>query len=127
MHTHSHSHTHSHARARAHTHTNTQAIEEVSAKSPPFIQSKVKQAMDKVEEVMRQPLMSRVNLNMTAPESLLTFTSHQALDASKPLSKEEYVDDLALTSMARLWDVGKSEPIKVGSRQGEGEGGRGKG
>merc|ERR1712070_872486 len=30
------------------------------------------------------------------------------------LSKEEFVDDLALTSMARLWDVGKSEPIKVG-------------
>merc|ERR1719210_571485 len=24
------------------------------------------------------------------------------------------VDDLAMTSMARLWDVGKSEPIKVG-------------
>ena len=24
------------------------------------------------------------------------------------------MDDLALTSMARLWDVGKSEPIKVG-------------
>merc|ERR1712187_512972 len=31
-----------------------------------------------------------------------------------PLSKEEFVDDLAATSMARLWDVGKSEPIKVG-------------
>merc|ERR1712187_716753 len=31
-----------------------------------------------------------------------------------PLSKEEFVDDLAATSMARLWEVGKSEPIKVG-------------
>merc|ERR1719424_569635 len=28
--------------------------------------------------------------------------------------QEEFVDDIALTSMARLWDVGKSEPIKVG-------------
>lgn len=27
---------------------------------------------------------------------------------------EEFVDDLAATSMARLWDVGKTEPIKVG-------------
>jgi hypothetical protein len=25
------------------------------------------------------------------------------------------VDDRAITSMARLWEVGKSEPIKVGS------------
>eukprot|EP00929_Paragymnodinium_shiwhaense_P017390 TRINITY_DN12659_c0_g1_i1.p1 TRINITY_DN12659_c0_g1~~TRINITY_DN12659_c0_g1_i1.p1 ORF type:complete len:359 (-),score=109.63 TRINITY_DN12659_c0_g1_i1:269-1345(-) len=38
----------------------------------------------------------------------------EATDPSKPLSKEEFVDDLASTSMARLWDVGKSEPIKVG-------------
>jgi hypothetical protein len=29
------------------------------------------------------------------------------------LGKQEFVDDLALTGMARLWDVGKSEPIKV--------------
>merc|ERR1719238_1009909 len=36
------------------------------------------------------------------------------MDPVQPLSKEEYADDLALTSMARLWDVGKSEPIKVG-------------
>jgi hypothetical protein len=34
------------------------------------------------------------------------------MDASQALSQEEFVDDLALTSMARLWDVGKSEPIK---------------
>merc|ERR1712127_314704 len=38
----------------------------------------------------------------------------EATDPSQPLSKEEYVDDLAMTSMARLWDVGKTEPIKVG-------------
>lgn len=36
----------------------------------------------------------------------------EAMDASQALSQEEFVDDLALTSMARLWDVGKSEPIK---------------
>jgi hypothetical protein len=35
-------------------------------------------------------------------------------DPEQALSKEEFVDDLALTSMARLWDVGRSEPIKVG-------------
>mmetsp|Transcript_123852 Transcript_123852/g.263920 ORF Transcript_123852/g.263920 Transcript_123852/m.263920 type:complete len:409 (-) Transcript_123852:71-1297(-) len=64
------------------------AIEAVAAESKSqFIQSKVKQALDKVRE---------------------------ATDPSKPLSKEEFADDLALTSMARLWDVGKSEPIKVG-------------
>ena len=38
----------------------------------------------------------------------------EATDPKTALSKEEFVDDLALTSMARLWDVGKSEPIKVG-------------
>lgn len=35
-------------------------------------------------------------------------------DPSSDLSKEKFSDDIALTSMARLWDVGKSEPIKVG-------------
>jgi len=38
----------------------------------------------------------------------------EAIDPKGPLSKEDFVDDLALTSMARLWDIGKSEPIKVG-------------
>merc|ERR1739847_110276 len=38
----------------------------------------------------------------------------EAADPNTPLSKEEFVDDLAATSMARLWEVGKSEPIKVG-------------
>lgn len=52
-----------------------------------WIRQKVNQAVDKVAE---------------------------ATDPSSDLSKEDFVDDLALTSMARLWDVGKSEPIKVG-------------
>merc|ERR1711912_126332 len=38
----------------------------------------------------------------------------EATNPSTQLSKEEFVDDLAATSMARLWEVGKSEPIKVG-------------
>merc|ERR1719281_810241 len=67
--------------------TPEEAIVEVSKTSSKFIKGKVKQALDKVKE---------------------------ATDPSKPLSKEEFADDLALTSMARLWDVGKTEPIKVG-------------
>merc|ERR1712086_202089 len=63
------------------------AIAAVAQESDSYIQGKVKQAFDKVAE---------------------------ATDPSKALSSEEYVDDLALTSMAKLWDVGKSEPIKVG-------------
>jgi len=63
------------------------AIEEVAKESPRFIQDKVKQALDKVEEAMN-------------PES--------------GLAKEKFADDRAITSMARLWDVGKTEPIKVG-------------
>jgi ADP-ribosylglycohydrolase len=35
-------------------------------------------------------------------------------DPRSALSKEAFSDDLALTSMARLWDIGRSEPIKVG-------------
>ncbi|HEX5710268.1 MAG TPA: ADP-ribosylglycohydrolase family protein, partial [Sulfuricurvum sp.] len=38
----------------------------------------------------------------------------EATDENSSLSKEPFVDDLALTSMARLWDIGRSEPIKVG-------------
>lgn len=64
-----------------------EAIEEVAKTSSSFIKQKVKQALDKVEE---------------------------ALNPAKSLGKEEYCDDLALTSMARLWEVGKTEPIKVG-------------
>ena len=40
----------------------------------------------------------------------------EARDPTSALSKHDLVDDTALTSMARLWDVGKSEPIKVGAR-----------
>jgi len=64
-----------------------QAIEEVSNESPQWLQNMVKKGIEKYEE---------------------------ATDPTTPLYKEEFVDDLALTSMARLWDVGKSEPIKVG-------------
>ncbi len=35
-------------------------------------------------------------------------------DPTSSLHKELFSDDLAITSMARLWDVGRSEPIKVG-------------
>lgn len=38
----------------------------------------------------------------------------EATDENSELSKEQFCDDLALTSMAKLWDVGRSEPIKVG-------------
>ena len=38
----------------------------------------------------------------------------ESLDPAAPLSREEFVDDIAITSMSRLWDVGKSEPIKIG-------------
>jgi len=64
-----------------------EAVQDVAKESDSFIQKKVKQAIEKVKE---------------------------ATDPNSPLSKEAFVDDLALTSMARLWDVGKSEPIKVG-------------
>jgi ADP-ribosylglycohydrolase len=65
------------------------AIEEVAAlpSSSPFVKQKVAQALAKVDE---------------------------AVDPESALSREEFVDDLAITSMARLWDVGKTEPIKVG-------------
>ena len=38
----------------------------------------------------------------------------EATSPEAPLSREPFADDLALTSMARLWDIGRSEPIKVG-------------
>merc|ERR1712187_190663 len=67
--------------------TPREAIEQVAKEAPKFIRDKVKQALDKVDE---------------------------AVDPASDLSKQEFADDLALTSMARLWDVGKTEPIKVG-------------
>lgn len=67
--------------------TPREAIEEVAALSSDFIKAKVRQAVDKVAE---------------------------ATNTANALFKEEFADDLSLTSMARLWDVGKTEPIKVG-------------
>jgi len=67
--------------------TPLESIKGVAAESDAWIQHKVQQALDKVAE---------------------------ATDVTNPLSSQEFIDDLALTSMARLWDVGKSEPIKVG-------------
>jgi len=67
--------------------TPRQAIVEVSNEMGGWIKSKAQQAIDKVAE---------------------------ASDPHQLLSTEEFVDDLSLTSMARLWDIGKSEPIKVG-------------
>jgi ADP-ribosylglycohydrolase len=66
-----------------------EAIEQVAAESrSSFIKEKVKQALAKVDEALN-------------PSSGL-------------VSEGEFVDDKAITSMARLWDVGKTEPIKVG-------------
>tara|TARA_B100000795_G_scaffold203811_1_gene157424 strand:+ start:1058 stop:1258 length:201 start_codon:yes stop_codon:yes gene_type:complete len=56
------------------------AIEATAAKMSSWIQSQVKKGVTKFEE---------------------------ATDTKSALSKEEFVDDLAVTSMARLWDVGK--------------------
>jgi ADP-ribosylglycohydrolase len=63
------------------------AIESVALEMDDFFQDKVAQAIAKVTE---------------------------AMDENSPLSQEQFADDLAITSMARLWDVGRSEPIKVG-------------
>ncbi|MDA7816672.1 ADP-ribosylglycohydrolase family protein [Sulfurimonas sp.] len=63
------------------------AIEMVAVQMGGFFQEKVSQAIAKFQE-----------------ES----------DPTSSLSKELFSDDLAITSMARLWDVGRSEPIKVG-------------
>ena len=63
------------------------AIENVAVTMSSFIQKKVAQAIEKVQEVQ---------------------------DENSALSKEKFADDLAITSMARLWDIGRSEPIRVG-------------
>ncbi|MDD2949865.1 MAG: ADP-ribosylglycohydrolase family protein [Sulfuricurvum sp.] len=65
----------------------TDAIEAVAVQMGGFFETKVAQAIAKFREA-------------TNPEAAL--------------SKEQFADDLALTSMARLWDIGRSEPIKVG-------------
>ncbi len=64
-----------------------EAVEDVAVQMGGFIEAKVRQAMAKVTE---------------------------ATDPDSPLSREPFADDLALTSMARLWDIGRSEPIRVG-------------
>merc|ERR1719221_814467 len=56
--------------------------------------------------------MENVFVTEQAAKGIRKF--EEATDPTRPLSKEEFVDDLAMTSMARLWDVGKTEPIKVG-------------
>ena len=63
------------------------AIEEVAVTMGGFIEGKVAQAIAKFQE---------------------------EADLNSSLHQEKFSDDLALTSMARLWDMGRSEPIKVG-------------
>ena len=67
--------------------TPSDAIEMVAVQMGGFVEMKVAQAIAKHKE-----------------ES----------DENSALHKEKFSDDLALTSMAKLWDIGKSEPIKVG-------------
>ncbi len=67
--------------------TPADAIEDVAVQMGGFFETKSAQAIAKVLE---------------------------ATDENSALFKEPFADDLALTSMARLWDVGRSEPIKVG-------------
>lgn len=38
----------------------------------------------------------------------------EANNPNSKLFREEFRDDIAITTMSRLWDVGKSEPIKIG-------------
>ena len=63
------------------------AIQNVAVGMSDFIQQKVAQAIKKFQE---------------------------ATDENSALYKEKFADDLAITSMARLWDIGRSEPIRVG-------------
>ena len=67
--------------------TPSDAIEEVAVQMGGFIEGKVAQAIAKFRE---------------------------EADPKSSLHQEKFSDDLSLTSMARLWDVGRSEPIKVG-------------
>lgn len=63
------------------------AIETAAVEMGGFFETKVAQAIEKFKE---------------------------ATDETSALSKEPFADDLAITSMARLWDIGRSEPIRVG-------------
>jgi ADP-ribosylglycohydrolase len=64
-----------------------EAIEEVAILMGGFFEQKTRQAIQKYDE---------------------------AINPDSALNKEQFCDDLAITSMAKLWDVGRSEPIKVG-------------
>jgi ADP-ribosylglycohydrolase len=64
-----------------------EAIKEVASEMSPWFEEKANQGLNKCKE---------------------------AMDPNSALYREEFQDDLAMTSMARLWDVGKTEPIKVG-------------
>eukprot|EP00798_Chlamydomonas_sp_ICE-L_P031804 gene31804-7005_t len=70
------------------------------------------QAMNPREAIQAVAADSSAWVQMQVQKGITKF--EEATDLSRPLSKEEFVDDLAMTSMARLWDVGKTEPIKVG-------------
>ncbi len=67
--------------------TPAEAIEDVAVQMGGFFEAKVAQAIEKYKE---------------------------ATDPDSALSQELFADDLAITSMARLWDIGRSEPIRVG-------------
>ena len=67
--------------------TPSNAVESSALEMESFFQDKVAQAIAKVKE---------------------------ASDENSALFQEKFSDDLAITSMAKLWDVGRSEPIKVG-------------
>lgn len=67
--------------------TPQEAIESVAVQMDDFFQTKTAQAITKYQE---------------------------ATDPNSALFQEAFADDLALTSMARLWDIGRSEPIRVG-------------
>jgi len=67
----------------------------------------LEQALDEAAAKTQFPLISKWLGDAKAKVA-------EALDPSSSLSKEEYIDDIAITTMSRLWDVGKSEPIKIG-------------
>lgn len=86
----------------------------------------------KAAEFLARALQRIIHLDMPLEEALnaaaqatgdnfinarLRDAKQKVLESQNPaseLSKAAFVDDVALTSMARLWEVGKTEPIKVG-------------
>lgn len=67
---------------------------------------------DPLEAIKGVALLMGVFFEQKASQAIAKCT--EEADPNSELSKESFADDLALTSMARLWDVGRSEPIKVG-------------